>query len=97
MIKSISFIVLTQFFHFNELKISMQPGYFFLNHWWERPLLTLKICALWDELGEKLSWIMGQDGVEMAVKTEVLGEWSQWRNSLLKTKWDSVQKTVRTL
>jgi len=40
---------------------------------------------------------LGQDGVEMAVKTEVLGEWSQWRNSLLKTKWDSVQKTVRTL
>jgi len=29
MIKSISFIVLTQFFHFNELKILRQPGYLF--------------------------------------------------------------------
>jgi len=29
-IKSISFIVLTQFFHFNELKILRQPGYFIL-------------------------------------------------------------------
>jgi len=28
MIKSISFIVLTQFFHFNELKFLRQPGYF---------------------------------------------------------------------
>jgi len=28
MIKSISFIVLTQFFHFNEIKILRQPGYF---------------------------------------------------------------------
>jgi len=28
MVKSISFIVLTQFFHFNELKIFRQPGYF---------------------------------------------------------------------
>jgi len=28
MIKSISLIVLTQFFHFNELKILRQPGYF---------------------------------------------------------------------
>jgi len=27
MIKSISFIVLTQFFHFNELKILRQPAY----------------------------------------------------------------------
>jgi len=27
-IKAISFIVLTQFFHFNELKILRQPGYF---------------------------------------------------------------------
>jgi len=27
-IKSISFIVLTQFFHFSELKILRQPGYF---------------------------------------------------------------------
>jgi len=27
MIKSISFIVLTQFFHFNELKILRQPDY----------------------------------------------------------------------
>jgi len=27
MIKSISFIVLTQFFHFSELKILRQPGY----------------------------------------------------------------------
>jgi len=27
MIKSIFFIVLTQFFHFNELKILRQPGY----------------------------------------------------------------------
>jgi len=27
MIKSTSFIVLTQFFHFNELKILRQPGY----------------------------------------------------------------------
>jgi len=31
MIKSISFIVLTQFFNFNELKILRQPGYFFLK------------------------------------------------------------------
>jgi len=29
MIKSVSFIVLTQFFNFNELKILRQPGYFF--------------------------------------------------------------------
>jgi len=29
MIKSISFIVLTQFFNFNELKILRQPGYLF--------------------------------------------------------------------
>jgi len=29
MIKSISFIVLTQFFHFNELKILRQPAYLF--------------------------------------------------------------------
>jgi len=28
MIKSIPFIVLTQFFQFNELKILRQPGYF---------------------------------------------------------------------
>jgi len=28
MIKSISFIALTQFFHFNELKVLRQPGYF---------------------------------------------------------------------
>jgi len=28
MIKSISFIVLTQLFHFNELQILRQPGYF---------------------------------------------------------------------
>jgi len=28
MIKSISFIVLTQFFHFNQLKILRQPGFF---------------------------------------------------------------------
>jgi len=28
MLKSISFIVLTEFFQFNELKISKQPGYF---------------------------------------------------------------------
>jgi len=28
MIKSISFIVLTLFFHFNELKVLRQPGYF---------------------------------------------------------------------
>jgi len=28
-IKLISFIVLTQFFHFNELKVLRQPGYFF--------------------------------------------------------------------
>jgi len=27
MIKSISFIVLTHFFHFNQLKIVRQPGY----------------------------------------------------------------------
>jgi len=27
MVKSISFIVLTHFFHFNELKILRQPGY----------------------------------------------------------------------
>jgi len=27
MIKLISFIVLTRFFHFNELKILRQPGY----------------------------------------------------------------------
>jgi len=27
-IKSISFIVLTQFFNFNELKVLRQPGYF---------------------------------------------------------------------
>jgi len=33
MIKSISFIVLTHFhfFHFNELKILRQPGYFFFK------------------------------------------------------------------
>jgi len=30
MIKSISFIVFTQFFHFNELKILRQPGLFLL-------------------------------------------------------------------
>jgi len=30
-IKLISFIVLTQFFHFNELKILRQPGYTFLK------------------------------------------------------------------
>jgi len=29
MIKSISFIVLTHFFQFNQLKILMQPGYLF--------------------------------------------------------------------
>jgi len=29
MIKFISFIVLTQFFHSNELKILRQPGYLF--------------------------------------------------------------------
>jgi len=29
MIKSFSFIVLTHFIHFNELKILRQPGYFF--------------------------------------------------------------------
>jgi len=28
MIKSIVFIVLTQFFHFNEFNILRQPGYF---------------------------------------------------------------------
>jgi len=28
MSKAISFIVLTKFFHFNELKILRQPGYF---------------------------------------------------------------------
>jgi len=28
MIKSITFIVLTQFFYFNELKFLRQPGYF---------------------------------------------------------------------
>jgi len=28
MIKSISFIVLTKFFYFNELKMLWQPGYF---------------------------------------------------------------------
>jgi len=28
MFKSISFIVLTQFFNFNELKVLRQPGYF---------------------------------------------------------------------
>jgi len=34
MVKLISFIVLTHFFQFNELKILMQPGYllFKLNH-----------------------------------------------------------------
>jgi len=34
MIKSLSFIVLTHFFQFNELKILRQPGYllFKLNH-----------------------------------------------------------------
>jgi len=31
MIKSISFIVLTQFFHVNEIKILRQPGYFFFK------------------------------------------------------------------
>jgi len=31
MIKSLSFIVLTHFFQFNELKIARQPGYFKLN------------------------------------------------------------------
>jgi len=31
MIKSISFIVLTTFFHFNELTILRQPGYLFFN------------------------------------------------------------------
>jgi len=30
MIKSISFIALTHFFHFNQLKILRQPGYFIL-------------------------------------------------------------------
>jgi len=28
MVKSISFIALTQFFNFNELKVLRQPGYF---------------------------------------------------------------------
>jgi len=33
MVKLISFIALTHFFQFNELKILRQPGYFFkLNH-----------------------------------------------------------------
>jgi len=31
MIRSISFIVLTQFFHFNELKILRQPSYLFFK------------------------------------------------------------------
>jgi len=31
MIKSISFIVLTQFFHFNQLKILRQTGYLFFK------------------------------------------------------------------
>jgi len=31
MINSISFIVLTQFLHFNELKILRQPGYLFFK------------------------------------------------------------------
>jgi len=31
MIKSISFILLTKFFHFNELKILRQPGYKFFK------------------------------------------------------------------
>jgi len=44
MIKSISFIVLTQFFHFNELKILRQPDYtiFKLNQLYIYSVLTLK-------------------------------------------------------
>jgi len=48
MIKPISFIVLSHFFQFNQLKILRQPGYFFkLNHQYGLKLrhtgLTLKL------------------------------------------------------
>jgi len=42
-IKSISFIVLTQFFHFNELKILRQPGYLFFQ---VKPTIFFLQCNL---------------------------------------------------
>jgi len=43
MIKSTSFIVLTQFFHFNELKILRQPGYLIFE---VKPTIFFLQCVL---------------------------------------------------
>jgi len=49
MIKSISFIVLTNFFHFNELKILRQPDYFI--HQVKTTIYFYSVCS-----GRYFSW-----------------------------------------
>jgi len=49
-IKSISLIVLTQFFHFNELQILRQPGYFIFKVFQVKPTIFFYSVLTWPKL-----------------------------------------------
>jgi len=86
MIKSISFIVSTQFFHFNELKFLRQPGYLIFlvkpTIFLDTQLYTLIVTCIWKwyfSMCVEYEWIQE---TRLWFEWKIAHNWKAWNDTL---------------